>query len=78
MRADRCSSCIHPHCECLDYCEAADPYSKTPTAKCQQCGRAVCEDERCEEYQEYRALLEEGHPHAQAAVLSGWKGAEEI
>ena len=22
--------CIHPDCECLDYCEAADPYSKTP------------------------------------------------
>lgn len=23
--------CIHPHCLCLDYCEAEDPYSKTPT-----------------------------------------------
>ena len=23
--------CIHPDCECLDYCEAADPHSKTPT-----------------------------------------------
>jgi len=23
-------NCIHPNCECLDYCEALDPYSKTP------------------------------------------------
>ena len=24
------STCIHPDCECLDYCEAIDPFSKTP------------------------------------------------
>ncbi len=23
--------CIHPHCLCLDFCEARDHYSKTPT-----------------------------------------------
>lgn len=28
--ADIKSKCIHPLCGCLDYCEAADPYSKTP------------------------------------------------
>ena len=22
--------CIHPNCECLDYCEAQDPFSETP------------------------------------------------
>lgn len=22
--------CIHPKCECLDFCEAQDPYSETP------------------------------------------------
>lgn len=31
-----------------------------------------------EDYQEYRDLITEGHPRAQAAVLSGWLGAEEI
>lgn len=25
--------CIHPDCECLDYCEAEDPFSKTPVRK---------------------------------------------
>lgn len=25
--------CIHPDCECLDYCEAIDPWTKTPTRK---------------------------------------------
>ena len=25
------ADCIHPHCLCLDYCEAEDPHSKTPT-----------------------------------------------
>lgn len=27
MASDKC---IHPDCECLDYCEAQDPYSETP------------------------------------------------
>jgi len=27
------NKCIHPMCECLDYCEALDPYSITPTVK---------------------------------------------
>ena len=22
--------CMYPNCECLDYCEAQDPHSKTP------------------------------------------------
>ena len=26
-------SCINPDCDCLDYCEADDPYSDTPTRK---------------------------------------------
>ena len=25
--------CIHPDCECLDYCEALDPFSPTPTKR---------------------------------------------
>ena len=25
--------CIHPDCECLDYCEAADPFSDTPVRR---------------------------------------------
>ena len=48
------------------------------TAHCPQCGRPSCEGLDCEEYQEFRELLEEGHSYAQAAVLSGWKGAEEV
>ena len=28
---NKASNCIHPNCECLDYCEADDPHSKTPT-----------------------------------------------
>ena len=31
-----------------------------------------------EAWQEMRDLIEEGHPYHQAAVLSGYKGAEEI
>ncbi len=31
-----------------------------------------------EDYAEFEALIEEGHSRAQAAVLSGWMGAEEI
>ena len=27
LRADKC---IHPNCDCLDYCEAEDPFSETP------------------------------------------------
>ncbi|WP_295802174.1 hypothetical protein [uncultured Microbulbifer sp.] len=78
MRADKHSTCIHPNCECLDYCEAEDPYSKTPVAACNECGRQVCNDELCEEYQEYLALLKEGYRRVDAAVRSGWKGAEEV
>lgn len=25
--------CIHPECECLDYCEAQDAFSETPVRK---------------------------------------------
>ena len=32
-KEDRKDKCIHPNCECLDYCEALDPYSKTPIEK---------------------------------------------
>ena len=32
-KEDRKDKCIHPDCECLDYCEADDPYSKTPIEK---------------------------------------------
>jgi len=31
-----------------------------------------------DDYAEFRALLEEGHTYAYAAVMSGWKGIEEI
>ena len=31
-----------------------------------------------EEYQEYLALIDEGYRECDAAVRSGWKGAEEI
>jgi hypothetical protein len=31
-----------------------------------------------EEYKEYLALLDEGYRECDAAVRSGWKGAEEI
>lgn len=48
--------------------------------KCQDggtCGLGgTCDD--CEEYQEYLALLEEGYRPCDAAVRSGWKGAEEV
>ena len=27
-------NCIHPHCECLDYCEARDPHTKDPDQTC--------------------------------------------
>ena len=33
QKEDRKDKCIHPNCECLDYCEAHDPYSKTPIEK---------------------------------------------
>ena len=25
--------CVNPDCDCLDYCEAVDPYSATPAGK---------------------------------------------
>jgi len=31
-----------------------------------------------EDYAEFRSLLQEGYGYAQAAVMSGWRGAEEI
>lgn len=31
-----------------------------------------------DDYEEYRALLDEGHRPIDAAVMSGWKGAEEV
>lgn len=30
--------CIHPNCECLDYCEAQDPHTKTPEPLLCRCG----------------------------------------
>ena len=33
VRKDEDNECIHPDCECVDYCEAKDPYSKTPERK---------------------------------------------
>jgi hypothetical protein len=35
-------------------------------------------EEEWEDYQTYLDMLEEGYRREDAAVLSGWKGAEEI
>ncbi len=47
---------------------------QSPTAFCEQCHYPGIEDD----YQTYLDLLDEGHSRHQAAVLSGWRGAEEI
>ncbi|GAB2507390.1 hypothetical protein [Microbulbifer agarilyticus] len=44
---------------------------------CTECGSKGCDGSHAE-FLEYRALLEEGYRREDAAVRSGWKGAEEI
>ena len=64
--------CIRPDCECLDFCEAADPYSETPkktdlkssprfaNVSCSQCGGLFGPGDHgfshCENHAELRKL----------------------
>jgi len=59
------------------------------STNCQKCGKTTevyCSRwcEACyypgidQDYEEYQAMLDEGHRPAVAAVQSGWKGIEEI
>jgi len=30
--------CVHPQCNCLDYCMAKEPYESAEPLKCSECG----------------------------------------